>query len=120
MTPDMPIVDNQQFRHDSELGDLACRFKCENGCIPTNEEVRALKSRLVVVDQQKQEEHNMHSGPLECYQMDNAREHEHSFKNGTELPNPQTNPLIPKHYPQGCDYFSDILSVVHFGGGMYE
>jgi len=119
-TLDTPIPNNQQFRDDAELGDLAWRFDPELGMIPTDEELHACNSRLVIVDSTREVEHNLHAGRGECYQMDKAGECEHSFENGTELPNFQMNPFVSINYPQGRDFFSEDLSVVRAGGDVWH
>jgi hypothetical protein len=54
------------------------------------------------------------------YSLDDLRNHEHSFKNGSDLPWPQTNSLVMVSYPQGCDYFLDGVSMIRDGSDVFQ
>jgi hypothetical protein len=43
---------------------------------------------------------------------DDLRNHDHSYENGPELPNFQTNNVRTIHYPQGCNDFTKDLCVL--------
>jgi hypothetical protein len=86
----------------------------------TDEEVCHLNSRLVIKDPKNAAKHVLHCGFLELYLADRLRDLNHSFKNTTDLPNVQTNPLRMTHYPQGRDDFTNNLSVIQPNGEPYQ
>jgi hypothetical protein len=65
---DSSIKESNPFRPDSELGDLNHRFDSKLCKIPTNEEMVALNSRVIVLNNDVQ--HVMHGGRAEFYLMD--------------------------------------------------
>ncbi len=115
---DSSIKESNPFRPDSELGDLNHRFDSKLCKIPTNEEMVALNSRVIVLNNDVQ--HVMHGGRAEFYLMDDLHWCPHSFENGSKLPSPQTSPLVTIQYPIGVDYFSDDLSVARAGGKVFH
>jgi hypothetical protein len=52
--------------------------------------------------------------------MDRLRDHNHSFENGSDWQQAQTNPFITVTYPQGVDYFSNDISVVQGGSDLFS
>ncbi len=72
------------FWPDSALGNLAHCFDPSLCHLPTDEEIAALKSRVVVIHEGIM--HVLYCSSLEVYSLDDLRNHEHSFKNGSDLP----------------------------------
>jgi hypothetical protein len=107
-------------RPDKELGNLGTRFSEDTGRFATDEEVCRLNSRLVIKDPKNAAEHVLHCGCSELYLADRLRDLDHSFKNTTDLPNVQANPLRTTHYPQGRDDFTNNLSVIRPNGKPYQ
>lgn len=105
-------------RPDSELGDLNRLFDPRMCRLCTDEEVGRVNSRVVVVHNNKQ--HILYCGAMECYSLDDLKNRDHSFENGSNLPCPQTNPFITETYPQGLDVFSNDVSVVRAGGNIFN
>ena len=65
--------------------------------------------------------HVPYCGSLDqAFTCDDLRNCEHSFKNGSDLPLPQTNSLVMVSYPQGHDYFSDGVSMIRGGSDVWE
>jgi hypothetical protein len=57
------------------------------------------------VDCENNVEHHLHSSHAELYLADDLCNRDHSYENGPELPNFQTNNIRTIHYPQGCNDF---------------
>jgi hypothetical protein len=108
------------YRSDEDLGDLDWRFSADKGRFAMDEEVRCLNSRLVIMDPDNGAEHVLHGSRAELYLADNLRNLKHSFENADEVPNVQTNPVRSIHYPQGCNDFTEELSVVHSMGLLFH
>jgi hypothetical protein len=100
------------YRSDRDLGDLDFRFVPKCGWFATEKEIASLNLRLVIVDHENNVEHHLHSSRAELYLADNLRNCDHSYENGLELPNFQTNNVRTIHYPQGCDDFTKDLCVL--------
>jgi hypothetical protein len=100
------------YRSDVDLGDLDFRFDPKQGRFATDKEIASLNSWLVIVDCKNNVEHHLHSSRAELYLADNLRNRDHSYKNGPELPNFQTNNVRTTHYPQGCNDFTKDLCVL--------
>jgi hypothetical protein len=110
----------EPHRPDKELGDLDWRFSEDTGRFAMDEEVCRLNSRLVIEDPQNGAEHVLYGGFSGLYLADRLRDLDHSFKNATDLPDIQTNPLRITHYLQGRDDFTDELSVVRSNGDAHQ
>jgi hypothetical protein len=110
----------EPYRSDEDLGDLDWRFSDDKGWFATDEEVRCLNSRLVIMDPDNGAEHMLHGSRAELYLADNLRNLKHSFENADEVPNVQTNPVRSIHYPQGRDDFTEELSVVRSTGSLFH
>jgi hypothetical protein len=100
------------YRSDRDLGDLDFRFDPKRGWFATDKEIASLNSRLVIVDHENNVEHHLHFSCAELYLADNLCNHDHSYENGPELPNIQTNNVRTIHYPQGCNDFTKDLCVL--------
>jgi hypothetical protein len=103
------------FWPNSPLGNLAHAFDLSLRHLPTDEEIAALKSRVVVIHEGIM--HVLYCGSLEAYSLDNLRNCAHSFENVSDLPYPQTNLMVMVSYPQGRNYFSYGVSMILRGGG---
>jgi hypothetical protein len=64
------------------------------------------------MDRKNNVEHHHHSSCAELFLADDLRNRDHSYKNGPELPNFQTNNVRTTHYPQGCNDFTKDLCVL--------
>jgi hypothetical protein len=109
---DLNVLKPNPYRSDRDLGDLDFRFDPKRGWFATDKEIASLNSRLVFVDRENNVEHNLHSFRAELYLADDLRNCDHSYENGPELPNFQTNNVRTIHYPQGCNDFSKDLCVL--------
>jgi hypothetical protein len=112
------MLSSNPYRPDSKLGNLNHLFNPGLCQLPTDEDIASLKSRVVVVHDDML--HVLYCGSLECYSLDDLRNHNHAFKNGTDLPCLQTNSLVMVVYPQGHDYFSDGVSIIRGGGKIFH
>jgi hypothetical protein len=107
------------YRNDVDLGDLDFRFDPKQGRFATNKEIASLNSRLVIVDRENNVEHHLHSSHAELYLADDLRNRDHSYENGLELPNFQTNNVRTTHYPQGCNDFNKDLCVLRSNSELF-
>lgn len=117
-TKEMPIID--PCRPDSDLGDLSVRFDSASCSLATDAEVAAFNSRVVVLDEKKQQEFVMYVGAAEFYVMGHLRERPHSFENGSDIPSPQSNPYVSTCLPLGRDAFTPDVSVARPGGSIFD
>jgi hypothetical protein len=115
---DSSVKESNPFMPDLEIGELNHCFDSKFCKIPANEEMVALNSRVVVFNNDVQ--HVMHSGQAEFYLMDDLHQCPHLFENGSELPSPQTRPLVTIQYLIGVDFFSDDLSIARTGGKVFH
>jgi hypothetical protein len=109
---DLNVPKPNPYRSDRDLGDLDFRFDPKCRWFATDKEIASLNSRLVIVDRENNVEHHLHSSRAELYLADDLRNRDHSYENGPELPNFQTNNVRTIHYPQGCNDFTKDLSVL--------
>jgi hypothetical protein len=54
------------------------------------------------VDRENNVEHHLHSSHAELYLANDLRNRDHSYENGPELPNFQTNNVRTTHYPKAA------------------
>jgi hypothetical protein len=101
------------------LGDLDFRFDPKRGRFATDKEIASMNSRLVIVNRENNVEHHLHSSRAELYLADDLRHHDHSYENGPELPNFQTNNVRTIHYPQGCNDFTKDLCVLQSNSVLF-
>ena len=117
-TKKAPTVD--PYRPDSDLGPLSERFDPEHCHLATDAEVAALNSRVLVLDEEKQQEFVMFCGAAEFYVMGHLRDRVHSFENGDDIPSAQTNPYVSMSFPLGKDAYTPDVSVARPGGRIFD
>jgi hypothetical protein len=120
---EQPCVSNvpkpNPYRSDMDLGDLDFRFDPKQGWFATNKEIASLNLWLVIVDCENNVKHHLHSSHAELYLADDLRNRDHSYENGPELPNFQTNNVRTTHYPQGCNDFTKDLCVLRSNSELF-
>jgi hypothetical protein len=116
---DSNVLKPNPYSSDVDLGDLDFRFDLKQGQFATDKEIASLNSGLVIVDHENNVEHHLHSSRAELYLANDLRNHDHSYENGQELPNFQTNNVRTTHYPQGCNDFTKDLCVLRSNSELF-